>query len=90
MEGVMPEHSKNWLYRQGQSDYTDYDYIEQLGLSPSLAGKEEINMAILEAVERQNIQGYINEGMSERKAKSFAAKQKSMAIKAAKAAGLKE
>ena len=84
----MPQHNKNWMYRLGHSDYTDQDYIREFGLSPALAGKEEISKAILDTMEKQNVQGYLNDGMSERKARSFAAKQKSKAIKAARDAGL--
>ena len=46
----MPQHNKNWMYRLGHSDYTDQDYIREFGLSPALAGKEEINKAILDTM----------------------------------------
>lgn len=50
----------------GSEDFTDEDYIEQFGLDPALAGKPEINDAILTQVEQNNIKHYMtNEGLDE-------------------------
>ena len=78
---------KNWLAQTGK-DFTDAEFAEELGLSKELVQKEGFNRAMLDLVHSQNIAGYIDSGMDEKKAKYMADKKRSEAMKAAKANGL--
>jgi len=78
---------KNWLAQTGK-DFSDIDFKE-LGIPDELIGKDGFNRAMLERVHAENIAGYIEDGMSESQARHEADKRRSMAIKAAKANGLK-
>ena len=51
---------------------TDMDYVERLGLDPSLAGTPKINEAILKATRDVEYQSFIDSGMTEPEARAKA------------------
>ena len=61
--------------RGGFMGLTDKDYIEELGLDPSLEGQPGINRAIVQAIREQTKQAYMEDGMSEAMAEKMARKQ---------------
>lgn len=79
--------NKNWLSQKGH-DINDYDYKE-LGIPDDIIGSDSFNRVMLDKVHAENMAGYIAKGMSEKEARHKADKMKSMALKAAKDAGLK-
>jgi len=78
---------KNWLAQTGRN-YSDIDFKE-LGIPDELIGQEGFNRAMLDRMHAENMAGYIEDGMSEAQARFEADKRRSMALKAAKANGLK-
>jgi hypothetical protein len=78
---------KNWLAQTGK-DFRDEEFRE-LGISEDLIGKDGFNRAMLDKVHAENMAGYIEMGMTESQARYEADKRRSMAMKAAKANGLK-
>jgi len=78
---------KNWLAQTGKS-FSDLDFKE-LGIPDELIGQEGFNRAMLDRVHAENVAGYLEEGMTESQAKYEADRRRSMAMKAAKANGLK-
>jgi hypothetical protein len=78
--------NKNWLAQTGQQ-FTDADFVEA-GLPKELMYSEGLNRSMLDSVHAQNVASYVNSGMNEQEAKMKADKQRSLAIKAAKANGL--
>jgi len=78
---------KNWLAQTGR-DFKDSDFGEEFGIPQSEWGTGQINKIMLDRVHAMNLAGYIAEGIDEKKARHMADKRRSMAIKAAKDAGL--
>ena len=78
--------NKNWLAQLGHQ-ISDVEFRE-LGITDDLVGSDNFNRVMLDKVHAENMAGYISQGMSEKEARHKADKQKSMALKAAKAAGL--
>ena len=79
--------NNNWLSQLGH-EVTDVDFKE-LGISDDIIGSESFNRVMLDKVHAENVAGYIAKGLGESEAKHKADKQRSMALKAAKEAGLK-
>ena len=79
--------NNNWLSQLGH-EVTDVDFKE-LGISDDIIGSESFNRVMLDKMHAENVAGYIAKGLSESESKHKADKQRSMALKAAKAAGLK-
>jgi len=79
--------NKNWLAQRGH-DINDNDY-KALGISEDTIANGNFNREMLDLVHQQNMAGYMKQGMSEKAARLKADKQRSQAIKAAKANGLK-
>jgi len=79
--------NNNWLSQLGHT-VTDVDFKE-LGISDDIIGSESFNRVMLDKVHSENVAGYIANGLTESEAKHKADKQRNMALKAAKAAGLK-
>jgi hypothetical protein len=79
--------NKNWLAQTGRN-YSDIDFKE-LGIPDELIGKDGFNRAMLDRMHAENMADYIEDGMSEAQARFEADKRRSMALKAAKANGLK-
>ena len=79
--------NKNWLSQLGH-DVTDFDFKE-LGISDDILGSENFNRVMLDKAHAENLAGYIAQGLDEKQARYKADKQRNMALKAAKAAGLK-
>jgi len=79
--------NKNWLSQLGHSTM-DADFRE-LGISDDILNSENFNRVMLDKVHSENLAGYIAKGFNEKEARNKADKQRSMALKAAKAAGLK-
>ena len=79
--------NKNWLSQRGH-DINDNDY-KALGISEDTIANGNFNREMLDIVHQQNMAGYMKRGMSESEARAKADKQRSQAIKAAKANGLK-
>jgi len=77
---------QNWLKDQG---YSDADFASTLGLSNEVVQREGFNRAMLDLVHSENMAGYIDEGLDEKKARHMADKKRSEAMKAAKENGLK-
>jgi len=59
---------------QGDTETTDFDVCQTLGLDPKLAGTPGINEAAIKAMHRENYDGYINRGMDSDTAISLADK----------------
>jgi hypothetical protein len=78
---------KNWNSKLGR-DFKDSDYGEEFGISQSDWGQDGFNRKMLDLTHQMNVEGYMSEGISETKAKHMADQRRSMAMKAAKAAGL--
>jgi len=57
----------------GNPEITDDQYIEEFNLDPSVANTPMINQVMLDKVEEQNINYYIQEGNSEEQAMKKAA-----------------
>jgi hypothetical protein len=55
--------NQNMFALQGDSETSDMDVCETLGLDPALAGTSAINEAAIKAMHRKNYDGYINNGM---------------------------
>jgi hypothetical protein len=79
--------NKNWLSQRGH-DINDNDY-KALGITEDTIANGNFNREMLDIVHQQNMAGYMKQGMSEKAARAKADKQRSQAIKAAKANGLK-
>jgi len=79
--------NKNWLSQRGH-DINDNDY-KAVGITEDTIANGNFNREMLDLVHQQNIAGYMKQGMSEQQAKVKADKQRSRAIKMAKANGLK-
>jgi hypothetical protein len=79
--------NNNWLSQLGH-EITDVEFRE-LGISDDMIGSENFNRVMLDKVHAENLAGYIATGLNEKQARHKADKQRSMALKAAKAAGLK-
>ena len=79
--------NKNWLAQTGK-DFRDSEFGEEFGIPQSDWGKDGINKKMLDMVHSMNVEGYMNEGVEEKKAKHMADKRRSEAMKSAKAAGL--
>jgi len=79
--------NKNWLSQRGH-DINDNDY-KALGITEDTIANGNFNREMLDIVHQQNMAGYMKQGMSEKTARAKADKQRSRAIKAAKANGLK-
>ena len=63
--------SYNALALRGQ-DIDDMEFIEQFGLDPKLAYTPAINTAMLDKVEKDNMDFYIKQGKSDIEAKTMA------------------
>ena len=61
----------NALALRGQ-DIDDMEFIEQFGLDPKLAYTPAINTAMLDKVEKDNMDFYIKQGKSDIEAKTMA------------------
>lgn len=61
----------NRLALQGV-DIDDNEFIKEFNLNPNLAGKPEINDAILNVMYEKNIKNYVNDGIPIGEAKSKA------------------
>ncbi len=57
---------------RGDTETSDLDVCEQLGLSPDLAGTPAINEAAIQKMHKDNYQSYINQGRSSTEALSLA------------------
>jgi hypothetical protein len=57
---------------QGDTQTTDFDVCQTLGLDPKLAGTPAINEAAINAMHRENYDGYISRGMDSDSALSLA------------------
>jgi hypothetical protein len=57
---------------KGDTEVSDADVCEQLGLDPSLAGTPAINEAAIQQMQKQNYQGYIAKGIPEEQAMAAA------------------
>jgi len=57
---------------RGDTETSDLDVCEQLGLSPDLAGTPEINEAAIRKMHKQNYEQYINNGSTEQDAMNLA------------------
>jgi hypothetical protein len=57
---------------QGDTETTDFDVCQTLGLDPKLAGTPDINEAAIKAMHRENYNGYIDRGMDSDSALSLA------------------
>ena len=57
---------------RGDPDVSDVDVCRTLGLPMELAGTPKINDAALEKMYRENIQGYLKQGLPESKAVAMA------------------
>ena len=79
---------KNWLAQAGWTEIKDVDFAEY-GIGMHDLGNDNINRFMLERVHAMNVEGYMSEGIDEKKAKHMADKRRSLAINSAKSAGLK-
>lgn len=59
----MTYQNHNIFALQGDSDVSDAEVCEMLGLDPSLAGTPAINEAAISKMHRKNYDGYIDRGM---------------------------
>ncbi len=57
---------------RGDTETSDMDVCEQLGLSPDLAGTPAINEAAIQKMHKQNYDAYIKEGRSDTDALTLA------------------
>jgi len=57
---------------KGDSETSDMDVCEQLGLDPSLAGTPAINEAAIQAMQKQNYEGHLKNGIPESEAMAAA------------------
>jgi len=76
---------RNILKQQG---FKDSDFGEEFGIPQSDWGTSSVNRKMFDRVHEMNVEGYVAEGMELKKAKHMADKRRSMAMQAAKAAGL--
>ena len=67
-----PLRNYNIFYMQGDTETTDMDVVEQLGLDPDVAYTPSINDAAINAMHAQNMDAYIKQGMTPEAAKSLA------------------
>jgi hypothetical protein len=79
--------NKNWLAQKGH-EINDNEF-KALGISEDTIANGNFNREMLDLVHQQNMAGYMKKGMTESQARSKADKQRSRAIKMAKANGLK-
>ena len=54
--------------------FTDKEYIDELGLDPSLEGTPDINKAIVQAVRQSTVRDMMQEGYTEQQAMKIANK----------------
>lgn len=52
----------NLFALNGDTDTSDFDVCETLGIDPELAGKSELNDVIINQMHRENFEGYIQKG----------------------------
>lgn len=57
---------------RGDTETSDMDVCEQLGLSPDLAGTPEINEAAIRKMHKENYNQYLNEGRTEQESMELA------------------
>jgi len=60
---------------RGDSETSDADLCEQLGLDPNLAGTPAINEAAIQKMQKQNYEGYLKKGNTEEQAMAAAVEQ---------------
>lgn len=78
--------AENFLKQLGY-DINDNQF-EELGITDADIAGGNFNRKMFDIAHAENVAGYMSQGMSESEAKHKADKQRSMAIKAAKKAGL--
>ena len=61
-------------YNKSNGMFTDMEYVEALGLDPSLAGTPDINKAIVKAVRESTVRDLMQEGLTEQQAMKSASK----------------
>jgi len=57
---------------RGDTETSDMDVCESLGLSPDLAGTPEINEAAIRKMHKENFEQYLKEGRTETEAADLA------------------
>ena len=83
----MDKTNKNWLAQSGQ-DITDADMVDA-GLPLEMMYSDGLNRSMSDLVHAENVAGYVARGMTESEAKFKADERRGMALRAARANGLK-
>jgi len=83
----MDKTNKNWLAQSGQ-EITDADMVDA-GLPLEMMYSDGLNRSMIDLVHAENVAGYIARGMTESEAKFKADERRGMALRAARANGLK-
>lgn len=68
----LPKRNYNIFAAQGDTETTDMDVVETLGLDPQVAYTPNINLAAAKKMEEENIKGYMAQGLPEAQARSLA------------------
>lgn len=55
---------------RGDTETSDYEVCDSLGINPRLAGTPAINDAAISKMQRENYQGYLKQGVPESVARS--------------------
>jgi hypothetical protein len=86
MTSVNPLKNYNIFALRGDSEVTDMDVVETLGLDPDVANTPAINDAAINKMYQQNVENYMNDGMDRKEATRLADIHRDAAIAAVKAA----
>ena len=86
MSNQNPLKNYNIFALRGDTETTDMDVVETLGLDPDVAHTPAINDAAINKMYQQNMQSYLNAGMDPDEATKLADMHRDAAIASVKAA----